>query len=40
MSDDPFQRITSCKDFEEAKLRRKRLDAKLGIKMGEWMDGW
>ena len=31
MRNDPFQRITSCKDFEEAKAMRKRLDAKLGI---------
>ena len=31
MHDDPFQRITSSREFEEAKLRRKRLDAKLGI---------
>ena len=28
--DDPFQMITSSADFEEAKLKRKRLEARLG----------
>ena len=28
--DDPFQLITSSADFEEAKLKRKRLEARLG----------
>ena len=28
---DPLQRVTSCKDFEERKAMRRRLEAKLGI---------